>query len=204
MQNITGNELAREILKGDRHEIKERLIALRRDKNMSDQDFFQAFALVTLNLLNRSQIEQVNATAQNAKIHDDPLAVVEACLKQNDCGYERHERSIQTSYQGENCHIRIFVIKPRNATSIVFVVPEILKVTKKAEQELVNAICQMNLRIVTGSFCYDYTDSSLSFRIALMLGKGEMPSDDQVGGCLANCCLVVDKYFPEFAKVCWG
>ena len=203
-KRTTANDSAGEILKEkDNQKITERLIALRRDENVPDNDFYQVFALVTLGMLGQTENGGVNGSEALAVSCDDPLGVVEAFLNKEDCSYRRDESEIETGFRGRNCNIRIVVVKPKEGACMLFNVPEVLKVPEEAEARVVKAICRINWGHVIGAFCYDHDVGELSFRISLPLPTGGLPNLDQVAFCFAACCGMVDEYFPEIAAVCW-
>jgi len=203
MQKITANELAREILKGDKQEIKERLITLRRDESVADQDFFEAFALVTLNMLGPGQTEPANRIANNAKINDDLLAGVEAYLNRHEICYRRHESAIEIGVKGDYCNFKIFILVTPETKHVIFDIPGILKVPIANELSAARLICILNAARILGCFHYDHENNEVSFRIILPFRNEAILTDHQISACIAVCCDVMDKYVKEIAKVCW-
>jgi hypothetical protein len=188
----------------DKEKIRQGLIGLRWDNDLSDNDFFQAFALVTMTVLNQRESQPVHDRPHEDTQHGDPLAVVEAVLSEDECDYKRNKYAVKTGFRGEHCDINIFVVKPDDSVCMLFDVPVVIKVPKEAEPNVTKTITSINWKHALGAFHYNLGSGEVSFRIALPLPGGVLPCREQVGMCLLVCCQMADRYYPDIARACWG
>lgn len=196
--SVTG--LVKEILRSaDQMEVRDKLCALRRDEELTDEDYFRIFSLVTINVMtkDRQQAPSVNGGR-------DHLSAVASWFRKNGWVFNTTQDSLQSGFAGKNHNFDLFVIRLRKSPCLVFLVPSIVKVPEQSRQRVLDGIARLNTEVQLGAFQFDVESSQVSFRIGFPLPGESSINDEQIRDCFIMCCLTVDEAFPKIAKACWA
>lgn len=125
---------------------------------------------------------------------------IEYCEKEGILFEELDENSVQVVYHGKHANYITHVMVMVQSQALLIHTHFPINIPKEKQEELLQLINKINMRIIMGSFVYDPENDMLMFRTSVY-EEGSVLNDRLFDIVLFGNLMVIDKYFPEIARL---
>ena len=128
-----------------------------------------------------------------------------AALDERGWTYEKEDENLLVffSVNGDDIPIR-FIIRVDEARSLVIVTsPLMFDIPEDKRIDAALAVCAVSNRMVDGSFDYDISDGSISFRLTATY-RDSVIGEDLLQYMVELTCFIVDEYNDKFLLLAGG
>jgi hypothetical protein len=195
----TINGIVKQIVElGDIDEIRNILRDLRRDKTLSDDEHFKVFTLVTLHMVTDYGEKYTGTLDAGCK---DYLSAVAGWFERRNVPFQVRPTALLATVQGRNSHFELMVVKPSDATIMVFEARSIMKIPSYMKDRTLAALITLNHANPVGAFQFNEEDDTVSFRIGISCAEGSILSDEAIHDYFDICRIEVDKCIAKISSV---